>query len=150
MAFYNTLPLYGALLAFLFLGERLGPAHLAGGALIILGGLWAARAGTWQITAAGGPGNGRLFRCISIRTYPLKRPRAGRARCEKPGCRRGWPRSYSLLQASVLICASSWRNSSSPTRPWRSFERRLTSASARSISSAVASSPSRWSACAIE
>jgi drug/metabolite transporter (DMT)-like permease len=43
MVFYNTLPLYGALLGTLFLGESLGPAHLIGGALIIGGGLWAAR-----------------------------------------------------------------------------------------------------------
>jgi drug/metabolite transporter (DMT)-like permease len=43
MVFYNTLPLYGALLGVLFLGESVGPAHLAGGALIIGGGLWAAR-----------------------------------------------------------------------------------------------------------
>lgn len=39
MVFYNTLPLYGALFGFLFLGETLGPAHLAGGALILAGGL---------------------------------------------------------------------------------------------------------------
>jgi len=43
MVFYNTLPLYGALLGYLFLGESVGPAHLVGGALIIGGGLWAAR-----------------------------------------------------------------------------------------------------------
>jgi drug/metabolite transporter (DMT)-like permease len=43
MVFYNTLPLYGALLAYLFLGESIGPTHLLGGALIIGGGLWAAR-----------------------------------------------------------------------------------------------------------
>jgi drug/metabolite transporter (DMT)-like permease len=43
MVFYNTLPLYGALLGYLFLGEAIGPAHLLGGALIIGGGLWAAR-----------------------------------------------------------------------------------------------------------
>jgi drug/metabolite transporter (DMT)-like permease len=43
MVFYNTLPLYGALLGYLFLGESIGPAHLLGGALIIGGGLWAAR-----------------------------------------------------------------------------------------------------------
>lgn len=42
MVFYNTLPLYGALFGFLFLGETLGPAHLAGGALILAGGLFAA------------------------------------------------------------------------------------------------------------
>jgi drug/metabolite transporter (DMT)-like permease len=43
MVFYNTLPLYGALLAYLFLGESIGLIHLLGGALIIGGGLWAAR-----------------------------------------------------------------------------------------------------------
>jgi drug/metabolite transporter (DMT)-like permease len=43
MVFYNTLALYGALLGTIFLGESLGPAHLIGGALIIGGGLWAAR-----------------------------------------------------------------------------------------------------------
>ena len=43
MVFYNTLPLYGALLGHLFLGESIGPARLLGGALIIGGGLWAAR-----------------------------------------------------------------------------------------------------------
>jgi drug/metabolite transporter (DMT)-like permease len=43
MVFYNTLPLYGGLLAFLFLGERIGLTHVIGGALIIGGGLWAAR-----------------------------------------------------------------------------------------------------------
>lgn len=43
MVFYNTLPLYGALLGTLFLGESLGPAYLVSFALIIGGGLWAAR-----------------------------------------------------------------------------------------------------------
>ena len=43
MVFYNTLPLYGALLGYLFLGESIGPAHLVGGTLIIGGGLWATR-----------------------------------------------------------------------------------------------------------
>jgi drug/metabolite transporter (DMT)-like permease len=43
MVFYNTLPLYGALLGTLFLGESLGPAHLVGGMLIVGGGIWAAR-----------------------------------------------------------------------------------------------------------
>jgi drug/metabolite transporter (DMT)-like permease len=42
MVFYNTLPLYGTLFGFLFLGETLGPASLAGGALILAGGLVAA------------------------------------------------------------------------------------------------------------
>jgi drug/metabolite transporter (DMT)-like permease len=39
MVFYNTLPLYGAVLGVLFLGETVGLPHLAGGALIIGGGL---------------------------------------------------------------------------------------------------------------
>jgi drug/metabolite transporter (DMT)-like permease len=43
MVFYNTLPLYGALLGYLFLGESIGRAHLLGGALIVGSGLWAAR-----------------------------------------------------------------------------------------------------------
>ncbi len=43
MVFYNTLPLYGALLGYLFLGESVGPVHLLGGVLIVGGGLWAAR-----------------------------------------------------------------------------------------------------------
>lgn len=42
MVFYNTLPLYGALFGFMLLGETLGLAHLAGGALILGGGLVAA------------------------------------------------------------------------------------------------------------
>jgi drug/metabolite transporter (DMT)-like permease len=43
MVFYNMLPLYGALLGTLFLGEPIGPAHVLGGALIVGGGWWAAR-----------------------------------------------------------------------------------------------------------
>lgn len=43
MVFYNTLPLYGALLGHFFLREPIGPSHLLGGALIVGGGLWAAR-----------------------------------------------------------------------------------------------------------
>jgi drug/metabolite transporter (DMT)-like permease len=43
MVFYNTLPLFGIVLGYLFLGERLGPSDLLGGMLIIGGGLWAAR-----------------------------------------------------------------------------------------------------------
>ncbi|HEY63193.1 MAG TPA: DMT family transporter [Caldilineae bacterium] len=43
MIFYNTLPLYGALLGHLFLREPITWAHLLGGALIIGGGLWATR-----------------------------------------------------------------------------------------------------------
>jgi drug/metabolite transporter (DMT)-like permease len=43
MVFYNTLPLYGSLLGYLLLEEPIGPIHIVGGALIIGGGLWAAR-----------------------------------------------------------------------------------------------------------
>jgi drug/metabolite transporter (DMT)-like permease len=43
MVFYNTLPLYGALLGTLFLGESIGLAHLIGGTLIAGGGIWATR-----------------------------------------------------------------------------------------------------------
>jgi drug/metabolite transporter (DMT)-like permease len=42
MVFYNTLPLYGALLGRFLLGESLGLPHLVGGALIVGGGLLAA------------------------------------------------------------------------------------------------------------
>jgi drug/metabolite transporter (DMT)-like permease len=45
MVFYNTLPLYGALLGIIFLGETVGAAHIAGGALIIGGGLVSAAPG---------------------------------------------------------------------------------------------------------
>lgn len=41
MAFYNMLPVYGALLGFLFLGETPSWAHLAGGLLVIIGALTA-------------------------------------------------------------------------------------------------------------
>jgi drug/metabolite transporter (DMT)-like permease len=43
MVFYNTLPLYGALLGSVLLQEPIGLSHLVGGTLIIGGGLWAAR-----------------------------------------------------------------------------------------------------------
>ena len=43
MAFYNTLPLYGALLGALSLGEPIGQTHVIGGFLIIGGGFLAAR-----------------------------------------------------------------------------------------------------------
>lgn len=42
MAFYNMLPVFGALLAALFLGERLVLSQILGGGLIIAGGLLAA------------------------------------------------------------------------------------------------------------
>ncbi len=45
MVFYNTLPLYGALLGYFALGEPIGLAHLAGGILVVGGALWAARKG---------------------------------------------------------------------------------------------------------
>jgi drug/metabolite transporter (DMT)-like permease len=50
MVFYNTLPLYGALLGHFLLGEPLHLTHLVGGAFIVGGGLWAA-AGRRQGTA---------------------------------------------------------------------------------------------------
>jgi drug/metabolite transporter (DMT)-like permease len=43
MVFYNTLPLYGVLLGYLWLGESIGWPHLVGGALIIGGGIWGSR-----------------------------------------------------------------------------------------------------------
>jgi drug/metabolite transporter (DMT)-like permease len=43
MVSYNTLPLYGIVLGYLLLGEPIGWSHLLGGALIVGGGLWAAR-----------------------------------------------------------------------------------------------------------
>jgi drug/metabolite transporter (DMT)-like permease len=39
MAFYNMLPVFGALLGALFLGERLAPLQVAGAGLVVLGGL---------------------------------------------------------------------------------------------------------------
>jgi drug/metabolite transporter (DMT)-like permease len=44
--FVNTLPLYGALLGFMFLDEHIGPEHLIGGLLIIASGAIAARSQT--------------------------------------------------------------------------------------------------------
>lgn len=41
MVFYNTLPLYGAILGAALLGEPLGMIHYVFGGLIIAGGLWA-------------------------------------------------------------------------------------------------------------
>lgn len=43
MVFYNTLPLYGALLGALFLDEAIGTPHILGGLFIVSGGIWAAR-----------------------------------------------------------------------------------------------------------
>jgi len=43
MAFYNTLPLYGIFMGYLFLHESIRPPHLIGGGLIIIGGLLALR-----------------------------------------------------------------------------------------------------------
>ncbi|MCA1987532.1 MAG: DMT family transporter [Desulfarculus sp.] len=45
MVFYNTLPLYGALLAALALGETLGPSTLVFGGLILAGGVWGTTGG---------------------------------------------------------------------------------------------------------
>ncbi len=45
MVFYNTLPLYGVILAALTLGEPLGPIHYLFGGLILLGGLWSTLGG---------------------------------------------------------------------------------------------------------
>jgi drug/metabolite transporter (DMT)-like permease len=43
MVFYNTLPLYGALLGTIFLGETLDITYLLGAACIVGAGLWGAR-----------------------------------------------------------------------------------------------------------
>ena len=43
MVFYNTLPLYGALLGTIILSESIGPGYLFSAVLIIGGGIWAAR-----------------------------------------------------------------------------------------------------------
>ena len=45
MAFYNTLPLYGAMMGVLLLGEPFGIAHFIFGGLIIGGGLWGSLGG---------------------------------------------------------------------------------------------------------
>ena len=45
MVFYNTLPLYGAILGALLLDEPLGWTHIVFGGLILGGGLWATLAG---------------------------------------------------------------------------------------------------------
>ena len=44
MIFYNTLPLYGAILGVLLLGEQIAVTHAVGGLLIVGGGLYAASA----------------------------------------------------------------------------------------------------------
>ena len=49
MAFYNMLPVFGALLGALFLGERLAGPQLAGAALVVLGGLVSA---LWKTSAS--------------------------------------------------------------------------------------------------
>jgi drug/metabolite transporter (DMT)-like permease len=49
MAFYNMLPVFGALLGALFLGERLSALQGAGAALVVLGGLVSA---LWKSTAS--------------------------------------------------------------------------------------------------
>jgi len=45
MVFYNTLPLYGAVLGAALLGEPLGMTHFVFGGLIVAGGLWATLSG---------------------------------------------------------------------------------------------------------
>ncbi|MDR3560447.1 MAG: DMT family transporter [Negativicutes bacterium] len=55
MVFYNTMPLYGALLGYLFLGESIGLPHIVGGLLIVSGGLWAARKSPAVLPAAARP-----------------------------------------------------------------------------------------------
>jgi drug/metabolite transporter (DMT)-like permease len=45
MVFYNTLPLYGAVLGAALLGEPLGMIHFVFGGLIVTGGLWATLSG---------------------------------------------------------------------------------------------------------
>jgi drug/metabolite transporter (DMT)-like permease len=50
MAFYNMLAVYGALFGILFLGERLSLELLAGGALVIAGGLFVALQGSGSLT----------------------------------------------------------------------------------------------------
>jgi len=45
MVFYNTLPLYGAVLGAALLGEPLGLIHFVFGGLIVAGGLWATLGG---------------------------------------------------------------------------------------------------------
>jgi drug/metabolite transporter (DMT)-like permease len=45
MVFYNTLPLYGAVMGALLLNEPLTPAHFIFGGLIMAGGLWASFGG---------------------------------------------------------------------------------------------------------
>ena len=42
MIFYNAMPVYGAVMGYLFLGEALGMQHIIGGAMIIAGGVTAA------------------------------------------------------------------------------------------------------------
>lgn len=49
MAFYNMLPVYGALLGAIFLGERPGVGQIMGGALVIAGGLIGANA--WRFAS---------------------------------------------------------------------------------------------------
>lgn len=49
MAFYNMLPVFGALLGALFLGERLNPLQVAGAGLVVAGGLLSA---LWKPSAS--------------------------------------------------------------------------------------------------
>lgn len=61
MVFYNTLPLYAALLSFLFLGEPAGLQHAISGVLIIGGGLWAASAKREQTKSTPEPSDGKVI-----------------------------------------------------------------------------------------
>jgi drug/metabolite transporter (DMT)-like permease len=53
MVFYNTLPLYGALLGFLLLGESIGVTHVMSAVLIMGGGLLAAAGRTSSLRVDG-------------------------------------------------------------------------------------------------
>lgn len=52
MVFYNTLPLYGAMLGALFLDEPLGPSRLVFGGLILAGGVWGTLGGAGRKATA--------------------------------------------------------------------------------------------------
>jgi drug/metabolite transporter (DMT)-like permease len=52
MAFYNMLPVFGALLGAVFLGERLAPLQVTGAVLVVVGGLISA---LWRNSASRQP-----------------------------------------------------------------------------------------------